>query len=530
MKFGPVPILKAEGALLAHSVMLKDRRLPKGKRLDKGDIKKLKEAAIAIITVARLESDDIHEDEAAKTLGAALQSPHIRISSAQKGRVNIYAAKDGLVTLNAKELTSFNLVDEAITLATLPPYTPVKTGQMVGTIKIIPFAVSRNSLSTALSHANQNTLGLAPFKPQSATLILTQGSDLEATAKLKHKTIEVIGKRLRDRGAKLEQIIETPHESAAVGSALQDCDKKNQIILMIGISAIIDKRDVLPTALHEAGGHVDHFGLAVDPGNLTMVGTLGGRSVVGLPGCARSPKLNGFDWVLDRLCAGLQMTKEDWAAMSVGGLLQEIENRPQPRARQSAKHLSISAIVLAAGLSRRMGDQNKLLKNYQDKPLVTHILSALKNSTIEDTAIVTGHDREAIEKLALEYDVPTIHCTTYAKGMAESLKTGVEHFSDSEGIMICLGDMPHIKTEHLDHLADAFRAHEGQRICIAAYHAKRGNPVIIPKDIYPYIAELEGDQGARALFTRFADRVELVEMNDSSVVEDFDDPSAFGNR
>jgi molybdenum cofactor cytidylyltransferase len=174
-----------------------------------------------------------------------------------------------------------------------------------------------------------------------------------------------------------------------------------------------------------------------------------------------------------------------------------------------------------------MGGQNKLLKNYEGKPLVAHILSTLKSSTIENLAIITGHDRETIEKLALEYEVPSIHCRNFSKGMAESLKAGVEHFSNSDGIMICLGDMPHIRLKHINALLTAFRAHEGQRICIAAYHAKRGNPVILPKDIYPYIAELEGDQGARVLFSRFADRVELVEMDDSAVIEDFDDPSAF---
>ncbi len=76
-------------------------------------------------------------------------------------------------------------------------------------------------------------------------------------------------------------------------------------ILVFGASAITDRRDVIPAAIERAGGQVVYFGMPVDPGNLLLLGTLGGTSVIGLPGCARSPKLNGFDFVLWRLLAGL---------------------------------------------------------------------------------------------------------------------------------------------------------------------------------------------------------------------------------
>ncbi len=100
---------------------------------------------------------------------------------------------------------------------------------------------------------------------------------------------------------------------------------------MFGASAITDRRDVIPAAIEAAGGRVEHFGMPVDPGNLLLIGELGGKPAIGAPGCARSPKENGFDWVLGRVLAGVEVTRADIQGMGVGGLLMEIESRPQPR-------------------------------------------------------------------------------------------------------------------------------------------------------------------------------------------------------
>ena len=103
------------------------------------------------------------------------------------------------------------------------------------------------------------------------------------------------------------------------------------LALILTGSATSDLHDTAPQAVRAAGGLVERFGMPVDPGNLLFLGRLQGRPVIGLPGCARSPALNGADWVLERLACGLAVTGEDIAAMGVGGLLKEIPSRPQPR-------------------------------------------------------------------------------------------------------------------------------------------------------------------------------------------------------
>jgi molybdenum cofactor cytidylyltransferase len=151
-----------------------------------------------------------------------------------------------------------------------------------------------------------------------------------------------------------------------------------EIILVCGGSAIVDRQDELPQALVLAGGEIDQFGLAVDPGNLLMVGKLGSdlgnHHVIGMPGCARSPKLNGLDWVLQLVLADIPLRRGELAEMAAGGLLMEIASRPMPRALATSPHAEdkMAGILLAAGQSRRMGTVNKLLAPITGKPLIRH--------------------------------------------------------------------------------------------------------------------------------------------------------------
>jgi molybdenum cofactor cytidylyltransferase len=129
-----------------------------------------------------------------------------------------------------------------------------------------------------------------------------------------------------------------PHEAQALGEALRRMAGRPEapgLLLVSGIAATVDRRDVVPAAVVVAGGTVRHAGMPVDPGNLLVLAELrsadGLLPVVGIPTCARSPKLNGFDFVLRRLAAGEDVAAADIMAMGVGGLLTEIESRPMPR-------------------------------------------------------------------------------------------------------------------------------------------------------------------------------------------------------
>lgn len=332
MIFGAVPLDRALGAILAHSVPGAEGRLRKGRVLDQRDLEWLAAQGETAVTVARLEPGDLGEDEAAARLAAALVpdpgAAGLTVSAAFTGRVNLNATGPGVVEVDAGRVLALNRVDTAITLATLAPWTRVAAGMLVGTVKIIAYAVAGAAVDRACAGL-AGALWVRPVVMGSAGLVMTEvpGQD----AKLAAKGRRVIEARLKALGMRLAGVEVVAHDEAAIAVALGRLP--GEMALILTGSATSDLHDTAPQGLRLAGGEVERFGMPVDPGNLLFLGRLGSRPVIGLPGCARSPALNGADWVLERLACGLEVGGEEIAAMGVGGLLKEIPQRPQPRER-----------------------------------------------------------------------------------------------------------------------------------------------------------------------------------------------------
>ncbi|MFW8637221.1 molybdopterin-binding protein [Cribrihabitans pelagius] len=328
MRFGPVPLTAARGAILAHSLQGGSRRIAKGRVLEEADLAELAAAGHSEVTVAQLEDGDVHEDAAALALALALvpdeSAQGIRLSGAGAGRVNLYAQGCGLLRLDRAQLEAANAVDPMITVATVPDCHRVGAGTMVATIKIISYAVPERALAQASGVARGALRVLAPVFG-TATLIETRVSE----AVPPEKGRAAMTARLQRLGMALTPRMVVAHREAELAAALTGAP--GDLLLVLTGSATSDPGDVAPAALRQAGGHVARFGMPVDPGNLLFLGTLGAKPVIGLPGCARSPALNGADWVLERVACGVPVTSEDIAAMGVGGLLKEIPARPRPR-------------------------------------------------------------------------------------------------------------------------------------------------------------------------------------------------------
>jgi molybdenum cofactor cytidylyltransferase len=338
MKFGAVAISSALGAVLAHSVRLPEGTLRKGTVLGAAEIARLHAGHIQAVVVAHLEAGDITEDIAAQRVAAALAGEGLESGSASTGRVNLYAGADGLLSVDAMRVLAANRVHEGLTVATLHPDTVVSAGQMIATIKIIPYAVPTVALEAVLAAVRGSVAALrvSPWRSTSVALVLTRTPETRATVLTKMR--QSVLKRLEPLGARLAAEHVVAHEEGAITAALQEQLKAGSapaLLLVSGAAATVDRADVVPAAIVGAGGRVIHAGMPVDPGNLLVLGEIpvGGAMVpvVGIPTCARSPKLNGFDFVLRRLVAGIGVTGADIMAMGVGGLLTEIESRPMPR-------------------------------------------------------------------------------------------------------------------------------------------------------------------------------------------------------
>jgi len=531
MKFGPVPVEIAEGAILAHGIRAGEVTFKKGRTISATDIDAMRKAGVATVMVARLDPDDVPEDAAAKRIAEAARGPNTTLSAATTGRTNIYAAERGLVMIDAARVNEINAVHESITLATLNPIELVERRQMLATVKIIPFAAPENAVAKAEAIARSRPLiTVAPFRPQNIALISTTLPGMKAS--LLDKSKSVIAARADALGSAIAFEIRCAHDKDAVAAAIVEAiGRKPDMVLIFGASATTDRHDAVPAGLAAAGGAIEHFGMPVDPGNLLLLGRLGRTPVIGLPGCARSPKVNGFDWVLQRLCAGLTVTPADIAAMGVGGLLKEIPTRPQPRDIAAAKPQRaprIAAVVLAAGKSTRMGRDNKLLMNLHGEPMIARTVAAFAASPADPIIVVTGNDAPAVEAALKGRAITVVHNARFAEGMSKSLKAGLAALpDDADGVLIALGDMPAVTGEAVANLVAAFNPAEGRAIVVPAFQGKRGNPVLFARAYVDEMMHLEGDTGARALLSAHADAVYEVEMPDAGILADADTPAAF---
>lgn len=530
MIFGPRPTLDCSGALLAHGVP----PFKKGHRLTATDCAQLSDGGHDRLIVAALAPGDLHEDEAAAAIANGITGPGLRADPAFTGRVNLFAETDGLLRVDRAAIDGFNARDERLTLATLADFAPVRAGDMVATVKIIPFAVPERLVGTALAALPSQALRLARFQPMRPLLLHTLLPDTKPS--LAEKAHRVTEARLLALGSALPPVRTLPHRPETVAAAVKQAAAEGfDPILIMGASAVADRADVLPAGITAAGGTVLHVGMPVDPGNLLILAEIGGARVLGLPGCARSPKLNGFDWILQRFAAGVSVGPGDIRALGVGGLLMEIQSRPQPRAAEPPAKAAprLGALLLAAGQSRRMGADSKLLLPFPDRPMVAVTAERLRAAGIFDPIlIVTGH-RGAEVRAAVDADdagpIQWVTAPDYTEGLSRSLIAGVTEALrlPLDGVLIALADMPLIDTDDLHALAAAFAPDQGRSIIIPTVEGQRGNPTLWARHLLPEMLGLDGDQGAKRLLQTFADQVVDVPRANLGLLVDLDTPEAY---
>jgi molybdenum cofactor cytidylyltransferase len=531
VKFGAVPPIEAQGGIVVHSIRTGGLVLKKGTVIGKAEIEALQAAGIATVTVARLEPGDVSEDQAAGEIAAAVAGDNVRVDRAFTGRANLFAETGGVLVVDRGAIDRLNEVDPDITLATLEAFAPVVPGKMIATVKIIPFAVSGGARDAALAvaRAARPLVRVAPYVIRKVGIVSTLLPGL--ADKVIEKTLRVTADRLAPAGAKIVAERRVPHDTKALSQAMGEVFRAGaELVIVFGASAIADRRDVIPAALEAIGGRIEHFGMPVDPGNLMLVGSAAGRPVLGAPGCARSPKENGFDWVLARLLCGLPVTARDITGMGVGGLLMEIVTRPQPRAAEAKGGNRIAAVVLAAGRSTRMGGPNKLLADVGGRPLVRIAVEQALASKARPVFVVTGHQREAVEAALKSLAVTFVHNPDFAEGLSTSVRAGIAALPETvDGAVICLGDMPQVDAALIDRLIAAFDPDRGALVVVPTIEGRRGNPVVWSRRFFPDLQALEGDAGARGLIASYQEAVVEVPVGGQAAATDIDTPEALAS-
>jgi len=511
MDFGIVPIDEAEGAILAHTFRIPSGRILKGHIVSSDDVARFRDAGVKTIMVARSGRADLSEGVAARRLATAVGGRGISLEEAVGGRVNLMARDYGLLVYDRDRLDALNTVDESLTLAALPPFAVVEPGQMVGTVKVIPFAVSGTVLQAAEHCAELLNFDVKVAQSLDVGLIQTTLPGLQE--KILTKTSLVTRHRIEGLGGRLALENQCAHDIAELSRSITaQVDAGMKIILVVGASAVTDRRDVIPTAIERANGQIDYLGMPVDPGNLLLLGRVGEIPVVGVPGCARSPSLNGFDWVLQRLFCGLSLSAKDFAAMGAGGLLKEITDRPMPRAatRATPDHdVKIYGLVLAAG------DDSGIEGNLGGVANVSLVVDAAMVSSAFGVYVVTGAHEEDLKRALKPYAVSFTYNPTYEDGIATSLRRGLSALpADADGVIVCLANDPAPSTAIIDALIDGFAPHQGKNLCVPLRQGQRRSPLLIGRRFFAELHELEGNTGARYLIDAYPAETIEVQIDD----------------
>ena len=531
MKFGEKPISECVGDLLVHSIKTPDGKLSKGTKLSITHIETLRLIGAKLLLVASLEEDDVEENLAASMLSNTFLKSGFKLSVPATGRVNFIADALSIVRLDVEKIKSLNEIDEAITFATIMPDQLVTAGQIIATLKIIPYAVSKSSIDAALSViSNSDIVSCHTIVSRKFSLIQTSFEDTKPS--IISATEDVTRTRLSRLNCPLIDSQLTDHTASKVHNALIRARAQGaEAFLLCGASAIADRLDILPEALRMVGGEVIHLGLPVDPGNLSMVGEWDGMLVLGMPGCARSPKLNGLDWLLQKALAGIKLDKSELSGMAVGGLLADIASRPLPRKlihKNTAKHQKTAGILLAAGSSRRMGAQNKLLLPIDNGlSMIRWIAQTYLDTNIDTLIVVTGFQHEAIRKALLGLNVEFVHNHDYQTGQASSVARGIESLSEQyDCALIGLADMPFITSDLINRL---IKSHDllpkpEVRITMPIIDGRRANPVIWGRAFFDELQAISGDEGGRQILAAYLSAVNGVSWDKTQIAEDIDLP------
>ena len=186
----------------------------------------------------------------------------------------------------------------------------------------------------------------------------------------------------------------------------------------------------------------------------------------------------------------------------------------------------ISAVILAAGESKRMGKQNKLLLPVGGESLLVKLVKSVCSSDVCQVLVVIGHEGEKIKHELNDLPISFVYNPNFSKGMTTSIKSGVKEVSlDCDGLLICLADMPFIKTSEINKLINTYvqnRIKEKRLIVVPVFEGQRGNPVMFSSEFRNEILDYKKKSGCRGIITNYPEFVKEIEMLDDNILIDVD--------
>lgn len=333
MKIRVLPVEHCLGMPLSHDLTqivpasgYKGARFKKGQIVREEDLPELRAMGREHLSILDLEPDEVHEDDAAIRLAGRLRGTELRLDGPDEGRCALHATAEGLLAFDPTFVDAINDDPDWI-LATLPPLTPVRSGERVAALRVLPLAVREIQVQRA--EALAKPLALHPFLPLSVGLVTTgeefrSGKNKDAFLPRLERKVAAYGGRIlgqRIAGDRMEEIADAIRALLEAGA--------NLVLCTGGMS--VDADDVTPGAIRNVAETVVFRGVPVLPGSMLMLAFAGKTALVGAPACVVHDERTALDPLLDRLFAGLVPTEKEVRAWGVGGLCRSCSPCTYPR-------------------------------------------------------------------------------------------------------------------------------------------------------------------------------------------------------
>src|SRR5438445_671441 len=238
MRFGPASPADAIGGVTVHTLRQGALVLKKGTTVGPAEVEALKKAGVKEIVVVRLEEGDVSEDEAAASIAQAVAGEGVNVERAFTGRSNLFAAQAGVLVVDRAAVDRINGVDEAITFATLSAFKPVVEGEMIATVKLIPFGVEAKLRDAAVDVAGKDALRIAPYVTKRVGIVSTLLPGL--SPKVIDKTLRVTAERLAPAGASIIAERRVPHDEGALAASIKELlGLGAELVIVFGAAAIV---------------------------------------------------------------------------------------------------------------------------------------------------------------------------------------------------------------------------------------------------------------------------------------------------
>ncbi len=327
MRLKRVPVERAVGQPLAHDMTrivpgeVKETAFRRGYLVREDDLDRLRSMGRENLFVLELNSEEVHENDAAVKLAGFIAGPGIEAREPAEGKVNLFAAHVGLLKIQVKAAARLNAVPP-LTLSTLHTNTVCREGQLVASAKIVPLAVSKRYLkkAEALRQSYGPLVALKSFLPLKVGAVVT-GSEI-LSGRIEDGFDQFVAPRITRFGAEVIKKVVVDDDPAAIGGAIKDQAAAGAELIVLTGGLSVDPDDRTRQGVRWAGARQVFYGSPVLPGAMFLYAKLGPLPVLGVPACVFYNHRTVFDLILPRVLAGESLTRAEISALGHGGLCQ----------------------------------------------------------------------------------------------------------------------------------------------------------------------------------------------------------------